>query len=409
MAVQQSAKKRIPRSGKASQTLIKENYSNELFFALVGPVGAGSSRAAKTLQRELDVKGYQTIVIKASDAIREWVERAGRELPPVGQKDIPSITKMQNLGDEMRKDAQDYAIVAVHCIERIARQRAEWQKTAYIPGNSIEPDGRPKAYIVDSLKHPAEAELFRRVYGAAFTLVGVVCEESCREQRLTEVLFRKPDWKKGETKSQVSEFMQRDADDQDRKWGQHVIDTFHMADFFADNSPDDPDDEKQFLNEPFGRLIDIVSHSRVHRPTTAETAMHMAHSAALRSMCMSRQVGAALVDRFGNVVATGTNEVPKAGGGVYGEDLRELDSDGRCIAGCAEPQCASNREQNKIVSELIDAYPKLVEGADRAEVIQGIRKSRIGGLLEFSRAVHAEMDAILSGLFDAASGIPEVT
>jgi tRNA(Arg) A34 adenosine deaminase TadA len=38
----------------------------------------------------------------------------------------------------------------------------------------------------------------------------------------------------------------------------------------------------------------------------------------------------------------------------------------------------------------------LAQGRDRKEVEAELRKTRIGGLIEFSRAVHAEMDAILS-------------
>jgi deoxycytidylate deaminase len=51
----------------------------------------------------------------------------------------------------------------------------------------------------------------------------------------------------------------------------------------------------------------------------AETAMSHADGAARRSACLSRQVGAALVDARGGLVSTGANEVPRAGGGVYGE------------------------------------------------------------------------------------------
>ena len=39
----------------------------------------------------------------------------------------------------------------------------------------------------------------------------------------------------------------------------------------------------------------------------------------MRSACLSRQVGCALMDSAGTLIATGTNEAPRAGGGVYGE------------------------------------------------------------------------------------------
>lgn len=176
-----------------------------------------------------------------------------------------------------------------------------------------------------------------------------------------------------------------------------MTDAFFEADFFVDNSNNDDGDDEQLLDEPLGRLVSIIAHDRVIRPTIEETAMHHAHSARVRSACMSRQVGAALVDLDGTVLATGVNEVPVAGGGVYGEhfegDLSVPDS--RCVFRDT-PYCSSNKEQNNIVDELINAIPELASTQDKAELSRRIRKTRLGGLIEFSRAVHAEMDALLS-------------
>ena len=68
----------------------------------------------------------------------------------------------------------------------------------------------------------------------------------------------------------------------------------------------------------------------------------------MQSACLSRQVGAALVDSNGNVVATGTNEVPQAGGGLYGErfDATEAD-DHRCAfrRTGSTAYCSNTKEQ----------------------------------------------------------------
>jgi hypothetical protein len=45
---------------------------------------------------------------------------------------------------------------------------------------------RRVAWIVDSLKHPAEADLFRDIFGEAFYLVGVVADDSKRQDRMNE-------------------------------------------------------------------------------------------------------------------------------------------------------------------------------------------------------------------------------
>ena len=120
----------------------------------------------------------------------------------------------------------------------------------------------------------------------------------------------------------AKKFMQRDSKAPE-KYGQRVSDAFHLSDFFVDNTEkrilkDNKPNPKWEVSQDLERLTMLVTHAAVARPTTAETAMHAAAGAAMRSACMSRQVGAALVDRDGNLIATGTNEAPKAGGGVYG-------------------------------------------------------------------------------------------
>lgn len=69
-------------------------------------------------------------------------------------------------------------------------------------------------------------------------------------------------------------------------------------------------------------------------------------------MSVSRQVGAALIDPRGNLLATGTNEVPRAGGGLYGEELGPGEQrDHRCAY--KHRYCSSTREQNTLIDELV--------------------------------------------------------
>jgi deoxycytidylate deaminase len=67
------------------------------------------------------------------------------------------------------------------------------------------------------------------------------------------------------------------------------------------------------VTEKLSRLVKIVTHSELARPLIAETAMYHAAGTQMQSACLSRQVGAAVVDINGNLIATGTNEAPKAG------------------------------------------------------------------------------------------------
>lgn len=381
-------------SGLISETIISQARANEVFFAVVGPVGSGSSRVAASLERALQAAKYDPIKIKASALIRAWAAKENLPCPEGDQPSLDDVSAMQDLGDKMRE--ADKASVARAVVGKIAEARAAKMGLPYHPGAIIAPDDKKRAYIIDSIRHPAEIQLLRRTYGQSFALIGVVCQEGERTRRVLGKYFN--DRQKAQQRfiTQAHDFIKRDADDVKNKHGQHVADAFHQADFFVDNTKSDPGDDHQLLDEALGRLINIVTHDVLIRPTIEETAMHHAHSARVRSACLSRQVGAALIDEGGTVLATGTNEVPRAGGGVYGEHFKAKfpPHDDRCAF--SRGYCSNNREQNEIVTELIEHLPELKDLPNRAELAARIRETRLGSLIEFSRAVHAEMDAVLS-------------
>lgn len=397
-----------PNSRQSGQTTLRELRTNELFIAIVGPAGAGAGTSAKILKSFFEEYDFQTSIIKASSLIRNAAQRAELAIPDESvRKTLDSVRQFQDRGDELRKgeiygQEEDHSAVARLILGEIKRCRAAFQG-ADPASDVIEPNGQPHAYIIDSLRHPAEVALLRQVYQDAFFLIGIVCDPSKREQRIRENFFDRGQWGDQSVKDQVKEFLIRDEDAPD-KFGQHVSDTFHQADFFVDNSPDGNEDLSiTGMNDHLRRFVKLVTQKHIVRPTISETAMHHARSIQLRSACLSRQVGAALVDNAGNIVATGTNDVPRAGGGLYGEDFTAIElNDHRCAY--RNPIfCSSNREQNSIIDELINAFPSLISTDPKESVVKKIRETRLGGLIEFSRAVHAEMDAIISASISGVS------
>lgn len=390
------------RAQNTAQSILAGSQSNELFVALVGPAGAGAGTAAKIISTIFGESGYQSKIIKASGLIRKEAERLGLDLPNEdARKSINSIRMMQDRGDDLRKgdvlsQPEDHSAIARLIARAIAISRAELQGETFDGNSAVIPNGEKRVFIIDSLRHPSEAFLLRRIYHDAFSLIGVICDPQIREKRLTENLFDRSLWGNSSTVSQVNEFMERDQDAPE-KYGQHVSDTFYQSDYFLDNSEEGSSDlTVTGMNDQIARFVSLMTHQNIVRPTIAETAMHHARSAQMRSACLSRQVGATLVDSNGNIVATGTNEVPKAGGGVYGESFEiENEVDDRC-AFRDTVYCSSNREQNNIIEDLIDKFPEISDAREKEEIFSIIRKTRVGGLIEFSRAVHAEMDAILS-------------
>jgi deoxycytidylate deaminase len=397
-------------ANRGSRAVVLGSDSNELVFAVVGHAGSGTTLVARALVavlKETPFNGnpFEVVILKARDVIKSWAEEHGEPVPPEradGNRLIEDVKKYQDLGDKMREQLtsngeQDHAAVARGLVLRIRESRARALKIEVGPGQPVSPDGKPRAYILDSLRHPAEVNLLRAIYGDAFVLIGVVCEEGKRIDRMSHKYS-------DAGHNRVKNFMERDAEAK-QSHGQQVAKAFHLSDFFVDNTVDRTLEDEVTGNEHWvvvehlSRFIKILTHSELVRPTIGETAMHHANSAKMRSACLSRQVGAALVDSEGNIIATGTNEVPKAGGGVYGEAFGD-EPEGRC--GLLMPEshryCRNTREQNEIIGDLVEAVPELKNlGVERKEQLKkDLRRTRIGSLVEFSRAVHAEMDAILS-------------
>ena len=402
---------------KNAQGSIKGRASNELVFAVVGHAGSGTSSIAGFLQATLKTLGpptgaYDAEILKARDVIAAWAKLNDQEVPQLTAKPtLKNVERFQDLGDMMRKvvtadGREDHPAVARGLIAQIRKIRASKQKTEFSDDKAVPPDGSQRAYIIDSLRHPEEVHILRELYHDAFILIGVVCEEKKRALRIQKKYL-------GAGEQDAIAFMQRDAESKE-KYGQRVGDTFHLSDFFIDNTVDHMvgkgEPNKDWLVvEQLGRLTKIITRSDIERPTSSETAMHHAYGAQLQSACLSRQVGAALMDSLGNIVATGTNEVPQPGGGVYGESFDSRAPDYRCakIRTGDDRYCSNTREQNDIIQSLIESIHELkdISLVRKQELLRSLRSSRIGSLLEFSRAVHAEMDALLSAAREGISPI----
>jgi deoxycytidylate deaminase len=317
----------------------------------------------------------------------------------------PTLTQseaLQDAGDAFRESTKDNAAVAVSLVSLIRARRAAKQNSVVAPGEPVEPDGQKRAYILDSLRHPHEVALLRQVYQSAFCLVGVFCHEEERFKRLRDGKYSDA------SGVDIKKFMERDENAPEPN-GQKVSDTFHLADYFVDNTlprlikvggvtEENPEWD---VPDQLGRLVDILTHKKIIRPRPHETGMFHAYGARMGSSCLSRQVGAALLDRSGTLIATGTNEVPRAGGGVYGGIFTakqsgdpEPERDFRCFV--HNGYCSNTREQNAIIEDLFNSIDELKGIPLNDDLKKRIRKTRIGQLLEFSRAVHAEIDALLS-------------
>lgn len=129
----------------------------------------------------------------------------------------------------------------------------------------------------------------------------------------------------------------------------------------------------------------------VETPTPDEHAMFLAYASSLRSADLSRQVGAVVWKEGIGVVGTGCNDVPTAGGGLYwGGDADQRDH--------AVGYDANERHKHEIADEVARRVVSELELDENAleRVRRACRSTRLLDITEFGRAVHAEMDALLS-------------
>ena len=349
--------------------------SRELVIGLVGYVGAGCSTVAERLELLLENAGYSVHRIKLSGLI---TTAAGLQPAPVstalqqGMGNFARSGTLQDAGDGLRQLHGNYAVGAL-AVREVMRRRG----TA-VPGE------QKLAFLLDSLKHPDEVKLLRRVYDASFRLVAIHCERSRRERRLignkkSVAKFR------GVPDSDVRSFMDRDEEDAAKEHGQQVREAFHIADFFLDNNADSASGES--LTGDIDRFVDLLLGTGLVRPTRGERAMYHAFASALQSSCLSRQVGACLTTRDGAVIATGTNEVPKYGGGVYDEESTpdhrcfawQWERDGATFVGCHNQRKKSGLRRDiagwfaETLSErlALAAHPKPTSSMDTAATREG--------------------------------------
>jgi deoxycytidylate deaminase len=124
--------------------------------------------------------------------------------------------------------------------------------------------------------------------------------------------------------------------------------------------------------------------------------MFLAFVSSLRSADLSRQVGA-VIARKEEVLATGTNDCPRAGGGLYWPEFNTSTKRIDDVKGGRDYTKGfdSNKaEQKKIIDQIVKQASN--KGIDRKVIRELLENSRIQDLTEFGRMVHAEMEALLT-------------
>jgi deoxycytidylate deaminase len=302
------------------------------------------------------------------------------------------MNALMNAGNQARTLADADDVLAVMAVNDIAAERSE---------------GRPLervAHLIRSLKTPHEVRLLREVYRPGFFLIGVAGDDSEQHKFLTEV--------KGLTDDEAQKVTQRDQDE-GQAHGQRTRDTFYLADVFIELTG-------ERYKKQLERFLELVFGHPFRTPTRAEHAMFMAYASAARSAQLGRQVGASITTAEGEVLAVGFNEVPSPTGGSYWEgddgDARDHNYDGKVdsnqihrsrivdsIASKIQGLVLTKSNVDPLLQQLsvgrtisVTELNSALQLTTDTEIKAAILSSELRDITEYGRAVHAEMDALLT-------------
>jgi cytidine deaminase len=278
------------------------------------------------------------------------------------------ISQLQDVGDKVREKCRDPSAVAALGVLELSRVRPR------TPGSRL-------AFLLRSLKHPEEVSLLREVYGNNLVVISVYEPRSSR----VRTLARRIEKSRGTAESaeeRAGKIIDRDEHGATGRFAQDVRGAFPKADFFVRSGGE--------LRQQVTRLVQILFGHPFHTPTPDERGMFLARAASLQSADLSRQVGAVIVNEKQCEIASGCNEVPRFGGGIYYEG----DSvDHRDFTIGADPNALMKlRIVEEIVKVMKDNKLAEVDGKQLGGLLEG---SRVASLVEFGRIVHAEMNAIV--------------
>ncbi|HEY3439531.1 MAG TPA: anti-phage dCTP deaminase [Paludibaculum sp.] len=349
----------------------------ELVIAIVCPLGADHTPVVATLADYLTQFGYRTNPLRLSELFPDLLIKLGRTWDPPEEKAQLAAYKI-GCGNQIRELTKTKDVLARIAASMIADHRAASSGESAVEER---PDKwkypLPKtAHIISTLKRPQEVDTLRRIYGSGFFMIGLSPSKEHRDRYFAQ---------RGINTSAATGLIAQDAAEV-LEYGQQTRETFHLADVFI--STDD-------YHTEIPRFLDLVFGCPTITPTSEEQAMFMAYSASLRSGDLSRQVGAAIVDEYGDLLSVGCNEVPRFGGGLYGPEP----GNNRDIA----RKCDSNEvEKNKMIAKVLTALGREDLTPDQARKL--LKPTGLPDITEFGRSVHAEMDALLAGARTARGG-----
>jgi deoxycytidylate deaminase len=295
--------------------------------------------------------------------------------------------------NELCKATGKKDVLARFAILEICRVRQQINEKNGIPDAPKLPVPRT-AFIVRQLKREEEADFLRSIYGQKFIQISAIIDHQTQVKAVEAIVTgEQPNLHSSALRKKVDELIETDQEEGENDFGQRLSRTFQHADFFVDAS------HTQTLNQQMNRFVRALFGATEVSPTIDEFGSYLAKAAALRTVDLSRQVGAAILTSQGDVISLGCNEVPRAGGGNYwaSDQNPQRDIDRKFDA--------NKLATNQIIGDFINTVHKhgaLSVSPDQllsdVNFQKLLKKSLITDITEFGRMTHAEMSALMDSV-----------
>ncbi len=358
----------------------------EIFIGLVGPLGVDLKLVGDELSDALIEVGYKPEIIKLSSILNEPTVS---KIHKVKLKEAPEDERIRlymDAGNNLRKKLKANDALALFSVNQIRkiRKSANGDADIFIP---------KKAYILHSFKNKDEIETLRNIYGPSFFVVSVYSSREKRKNNLSKRIEKSKGKSKDHDCNAIAEkLIDADYNEEHDKHGQDVKSAFPLSDLFIS-----VEDTRPQLKASITRFVHALFGYPYHTPTKNEFGMFLAFSAALRSADLSRQVGSAVLNDDGDLLAIGCNEVPKFGGGQYWED--DEGNKARDFEVGYDSSAKMKKELLEETLRIMKTDGVIAKNRDvptlTDELLSGsLKDADISNLLEFGRMIHAEMAAI---------------
>jgi len=219
------------------------------------------------------------------------------------------ITLLQDFGDEIRKfgEVVDYKEDVKSSPNNIFTLPKAIDKI--IKANMVLYDS--SRFVIDSFKNPYEIVYFKNMY-SDFYLLGILRDKKERYNELIKLLYN-DDYEKIDTreKAERPETIRKEKDNLS-VWitSQDLDECLKKADMYISN---ENSKTHQYEHLRFGlvKLLTLINKPGCFTPSQDERCMQLAMTARLASGCISRQVGAVIIDSERRIVGVGWNDPPK--------------------------------------------------------------------------------------------------